>query len=86
MKLLLVLSRTGAADISFNQSWVAPNTSEEVGLSNLSFAYAIAPKIRLSTDLLQQENSRTNKERRVGIVLELIPGAISHIIFITFKS
>lgn len=72
VKLLIVLSRSGAADISFTQSWVAPNTSEEVGLTNISFAYAIARKIRLSTDL-QQQNSRTSKDRRVGVSLEFIP-------------
>ena len=72
VKLLLVLSRSGAADISFTQSWVAPGTSEEVGLTNLSFAYAIARKIRLSTDL-QQQNSRADKDRRIGVILEFIP-------------
>ncbi len=72
VKLLLVLSRSGAADISLTQSWIAPNTSEEVGLTSLSFAYAIAPKIRLSTDLRQQ-NSPTNKDRRIGVNLEWIP-------------
>lgn len=72
VKLLLVLSRSGAADISLTQSWVAPGTSEEVGLTNLSFAYAIARKIRLSTDL-QQQNSRADKDRRIGVILEFIP-------------
>lgn len=72
MKLLLVLSRSGAADISLTQTWVAPGTSEEVGLTNLSFAYAIASNLRLSTNF-QQQNSPKDKDRRVGIALELIP-------------
>ena len=72
VKLLLVLSRSGAADISLTQSWVAPGTNGEVGLTSLSFAYAIAPNLRLSTDLRSQ-NSPANKDRRIGVSLELIP-------------
>ena len=72
VKLLLVLSRSGAADISLTQTWVAPGTSEEVGLTSLSFAYAFTRNLRLSTDL-QQQNSPANKDSRVGVVLELIP-------------
>ena len=72
VKLLLVLSRSGAADISLTQSWVAPGTSEEVGLTSLSFAYAFTRDLRISTEL-QQQNSPANKDSRVGVVLELIP-------------
>lgn len=69
LRVLLSLSRTGAADISFTQSWVAPGSSEEVGLSTLSFGYALTHDLRLSTDL-QKQNSPESKDSRVGVVLE----------------
>ena len=68
-KLLLVLSRGGAADISLTQSWLSPGTDDEVGLTTLSFGYAVTRDLRLSTDL-QRQNSRPAKESRLGIVLE----------------
>ncbi|KYC43590.1 hypothetical protein WA1_10580 [Scytonema hofmannii PCC 7110] len=72
VKLLLVLSRGGAADISLTQSWVAPRTSEEVGLTTLSVSYAVTRDIRLSTDF-QFQNSKEQKDSRVGVVLEWLP-------------
>jgi len=71
-KLLLVLSRGGAADISLTQTWVSPATDEEVGLTTLSFGYAITRNLRLSTDI-QRQHSRVDKDSRVGIVLEWMP-------------
>ncbi|WP_460202636.1 hypothetical protein [Scytonema sp. NUACC21] len=71
-KVLLVLSRDGAADISLTQSWVSPRTSEEVGLTTITVGYAIANDLRLSTDI-QFQNSREDKDSRVGVVLEWIP-------------
>lgn len=71
-RLLLVLSRGGAADISLTQSWVAPGTDEEVGLTTLSVGYALTHNVRLSTDI-QQQNARQHKDSRVGIVLEWMP-------------
>lgn len=71
-RLLLVLSRGGAADISLTQSWVAPGTDEEVGLTTLSFGYAFTRNLRLSTDI-QKQNARQSKDSRVGIVLEWMP-------------
>lgn len=71
-RLMLVLSRGGAADISLTQSWVAPGTAEEVGLTTLSFGYAVTRNLRLSTDI-QKQNSRQSKDSRVGIVLEWMP-------------
>jgi hypothetical protein len=68
-RILLVPSRTGAADISFTQSWVAPGTNEEVGISTLSFGYALTHNLRLSTDL-QKQNAPERKDSRVAIVLE----------------
>lgn len=71
-RLLLVLSRTGAADISLTQSWVSPGTDAEVGLTTLSVGYAITSNLRLSTDI-QKQNSRESKDSRVGIVIEWMP-------------
>ena len=72
VRLLLVLSRSGAADISLTQSWVAPGTDQEVGLTTLSVGYAFTRNLRLSTDI-QQQNARQSKDSRVGIVLEWMP-------------
>jgi hypothetical protein len=69
LRLLLVPSRTGAADISLTQSWVAPGTDEEVGLTTLSFGYALTRHLRLSTDI-QKQNARQRKDSRVGVVVE----------------
>jgi hypothetical protein len=71
-RLKLVLSRGGAADITLSQSWVAPGTVKEVGLTTLSFGYAITHNLRLATDI-QKQNSRHSKDSRVGIVLEWMP-------------
>jgi hypothetical protein len=71
-RLLFVLSRGGAADIAITQSWVAPGTAEEVGLTTLSIGYAVTQNLRLSTDV-QKQNSRHSKDNRVGIGLEWMP-------------
>lgn len=68
-KLLLALSRTGAADISLSQTFVSPGSPDEVGITTLSFGYAITSALRLSTDL-QKQNSRVEKDSRVGLSLE----------------
>lgn len=72
-KLLLVLSRGGAADISLTQSWVSPGAREEVGLTTLSVGYAVTRHLRLSTDI-QFQNSREDKDSRVGLILEWMQG------------
>jgi hypothetical protein len=72
VRLRVVPSRTGAADITLTQSWVAPGTDEEVGISTLSFGYAITPEIRLSTDL-EKQNAAARKDSRVGIGVEWMP-------------
>ena len=69
LRLLLVPSRTGAADLALTQSWVAPGSEAEVGLTTLSFGYALTHNLRLSTDL-QKQNSRFRSDSRVGIGLE----------------
>ena len=72
LRLLLVLSRGGASDISLTQSWVAPGTDNEVGITTLSVGYALTHNLRLSTDI-QKQNARQHKDSRVGIVLEWMP-------------
>lgn len=72
-KLLFVLSRGGGADISLTQSWVAPGSSQEVGLTKLSVGYAVTRNLRVSTDI-QKQNARQGKDSRVGVVFEwMIP-------------
>jgi len=71
-RLMLALSRTGAADLSLTQSFVSPGSRDEVGISTLSVGYAVTRNLRLSTDI-QKQNSRQRKDSRVGIVLEWMP-------------
>lgn len=72
-KLLVVLSRSGGGDISLTQRWVAPTSNEEIGLTKLSVGYALTRKLRISTDI-EQQNGRRNKDSRVGIILEYMLG------------
>ena len=68
-RLMLALSRNGAADISLAQSFISPGNQNEVGITKLSVGYAVTHHLRLSTDL-EQQNSREAKDNRVGINLE----------------
>lgn len=72
VRLRIVPSRTGAADITLTQTWVAPGTHEEVGISTLSFGYAVTHDLRISTDL-EKQNAPARKDSRVAIVLEWMP-------------
>lgn len=69
VRLQLVASRTGAADLALTQTWLAPRSDREVGLTTLSFGYAVTQQLRLSTDI-QQQNARQSKELRIGLNLE----------------
>ena len=71
LRLMLALSRTGAGDISLSQSYVAPGSSEEVGITALAIGYAVTSKLRLATDL-EWQNSIEDSDRRAGINLELL--------------
>ncbi|AIE72795.1 hypothetical protein D082_02660 [Synechocystis sp. PCC 6714] len=71
-KVMLALSRTGAADISFSQNFVAPGGTAEVGISTLSVGYALTPQWRIATDL-QRQNSPAYRESRFGVYLEWQP-------------
>lgn len=71
-RLMVALSRTGAADLVLTQSFVSPGSSQEVGITTLSVGYAITRNLRLSTDI-QKQNARQRKDSRVGVVLEWMP-------------
>ncbi len=71
-RVRFVPSRTGAADITLTQSWVAPGSREEVGISSLSVGYAVTRDLRISTDL-ERQNAPSRKESRVAVVLEWMP-------------
>lgn len=64
-----VLSRTGGADISLTQTWVAPQQSDEVGVTKLSFGFALTHNLRVSTDI-EKQNSKQKKDTRYGISME----------------
>ncbi|BAU13350.1 hypothetical protein LEP3755_38890 [Leptolyngbya sp. NIES-3755] len=72
IRALFVLSRGGGADISLTQSWVAPFSADETGLTTLSIGYALTHNLRLSTEF-QRQNSPIQKESRIGIGLEWMP-------------
>lgn len=71
-KIILPLSRTGAADITLMQTFISPGSENEVGISTLSVGYAVTKNLRISTDI-QKENSRVSKDSRVSFVLEFVP-------------
>jgi hypothetical protein len=72
VRAVLVLSRGGGADIALSQTWVAPGSEAEVGLSKLSLGYAVTHHLRISTDF-QRQNSRHGQDDRLGIGLEWMP-------------
>jgi hypothetical protein len=72
VKLMLVPSRGGGADIALSQSWVGLGGSDETGLTTLSVGYALTHNLRLSTDI-QQQNAKENHDSRVGFGIEWMP-------------
>jgi hypothetical protein len=72
VKLMLVPSRGGGADIALSQSWVGLGSGTETGLTTLSVGYAVTHNLRVSTDL-QQQNARENYDSRVGFGIEWMP-------------
>ncbi len=72
VKLMLVPSRGGGADIALSQSWVGLGSNTETGLTTLSVGYAITNNLRLSTDI-QQQNAKENYDSRVGLGIEWMP-------------
>jgi hypothetical protein len=68
-KVLLALSRTGAADISLSQQWLNLGQNSEIGLTTLSLGYALTHHLRLSTDF-QRQKARQDHDSRVSFMLE----------------
>jgi hypothetical protein len=71
-KIIFPLSRTGAADFSVSQTFISPGDDDEVGISNVSFGYAITKQIRLATEI-EKQNSRVKKDSQFSIILEWMP-------------
>lgn len=68
VRLRFVPSRTGAADLTLDQSWVVGD-SQGLSITQLNLGYAIAPDLRLSTDF-EWQNTADKDDSRVGINLE----------------
>ena len=71
-RLLLVPSRGGGADVTLQQTWTAIGTDQEVGIGKISVGYAIAPKLRIATDL-ERWQGRSVFETRASLLLEWMP-------------
>lgn len=71
-KLIFPLSRTGASDLSVSQTFISPGEDNEVGITTLTFGYAITSEIRLATEI-EKQNSRVKKDSQVSIFLEWLP-------------
>jgi hypothetical protein len=67
----LNLSRGGGADITIDQSWVAPGSNQEAGLTKLAFGYAIQKNWRLVTDW-QRQNTKRSHETQLGLAIEYL--------------
>lgn len=63
-----VPSRTGAADITLDQSWIVGD-SETLSLTQINVGYAITSDLRLSTDF-EWQSSADSGDSRVGVNLE----------------
>lgn len=72
LRLMLALSRTGAADMALSQTWVAPGTDDEVSITGLSAGYALTSNLRLSTDL-QWHSTAGDTDERFGLMVEWMP-------------
>lgn len=72
LKLMLPLSRNGAADISVTQNFVSPGGYNEVGITTFSVGYALTPNLRLATDI-QEQNSHKAKDSQISIIFEWMP-------------
>ncbi|MEM9087975.1 MAG: hypothetical protein AAGC93_04450 [Cyanobacteria bacterium P01_F01_bin.53] len=68
VRLRVVPSRTGAADITLDQSWLVGD-SERLSITQLNVGYAITQELRLSTDL-EWQGTDDFGDSRVGVNLE----------------
>lgn len=68
VRLRFVPSRTGAADITLDQSWIVGD-SEGLSITQFNVGYAITQDLRLSTDL-EWQSTADEGDSRVGLNLE----------------
>ncbi len=68
LRARFVLSRTGAADLSVDQSWIVGD-SEGLNITQVNLGYAITPDMRISTDF-EWQSTPDDGDSRVGINLE----------------
>jgi hypothetical protein len=69
LRLMVIPSRGGGADLSLSHQWVAPGQPQEVGLTSVSLGYALTPQLRLGTDW-QWQRSSLGQDNRWGLGLE----------------
>ncbi|MFZ4641233.1 MAG: hypothetical protein ACOYMP_12640 [Nodosilinea sp.] len=69
LRLMLVPSRGGGADLALGQQWVSPGQEGEVGVTSVALGYAVTSQLRLATDL-QFQSSRLGYDSRWGLGLE----------------
>lgn len=71
LRVMLALSRTGAADISLSQSFVSPQGDREIGLFRIDVGYSLTSHIRISTGW-KIENSKEDKDNSLSIGLQYL--------------
>lgn len=69
LRLMVIPSRGGGADVSLSQHWVAPGTDREVGITSFNLGYAVTRQLRLGSNL-EFQNSRFGQESHWGLSLE----------------
>lgn len=69
LRLVVVPSRGGGADLSLSQQWVAPGQLQEAGLTTVTLGYALTHHLRLATDW-QWQRSSLGQDNRWGLGLE----------------
>jgi len=72
VKFAFILSPQGAADIFLTQSFVSPNSKEEVGITEINVGYALTKNIRLSTEIGWQNSIKQN-DSQISIGFEWMP-------------
>ncbi len=68
LRARFVPSRTGAADITLDQSWIVGD-SESLNITQLNVGYAVTQNLRLSTDF-EWQSTASEGDSRVGVNLE----------------
>lgn len=68
MRARFVPSRTGAADITLDQSWIVGD-SESLNITQLTLGYAVTQDLRLGADL-EWQSTQDEGDSRVGVNLE----------------